>query len=173
MGHMGITLGIAFAIMRILKKNWNPKMFILVVGVASITPDLIDKPLGLLYGFQGGGRLLSHTLILSAAVMVISLLLWRIASGRGLSISFLPLLFSLGVWIHLPLDFMWEDLEVLFWPAYGLGFPPGEFSWVHLTESPLVITGEVIGALVIAYLSILLFQGKFAVEEPVKKEETI
>lgn len=163
MGHLGITLGVAFAIMRILQKSWNPKLFIIIVGVASLTPDAIDKPIGLLYGYQGGGRLIAHTLVFVLIVMVISLVLWKIWSRKGLQISFWPLLFSLGVWMHFFLDFPWEDVRVSLWPAYGLAFPAGGFSWGHLTESPAAIVGEIVGAIVLVYLIVLMLLGRFSI----------
>ncbi len=166
MGHVGIALGVAFALVRILKKSPDPKMFIVIVGVAAVLPDLIDKPIGLLYGFQGGGRLVAHTLLFSVIVMAVSLVAWRVATRRELAISFLPLLFTLAVWIHLLLDLMWEVPEVLLWPAYGLGFPTGEFSWGHLTASPYAMAGEVVGAIILVYLALLLFLGRFNVEGP-------
>ncbi|MCK4456867.1 MAG: metal-dependent hydrolase [Thermoplasmata archaeon] len=166
LGHVGIALGVAFALVRILKKSPDPKMFIVIVGVAAVLPDLIDKPIGLLYGFQGGGRLVAHTLLFSVIVMAVSLVAWRVATRRELAISFLPLLFTLAVWIHLLLDLMWEVPEVLLWPAYGLGFPTGEFSWGHLTASPYAMAGEVVGAIILVYLALLLFLGRFNVEGP-------
>ena len=165
MGHVGIALGVAFAIVRILIKSPDPKTFIIIVGLAAVLPDLIDKPVGLLYGYQGGGRLFAHTLLFSVIVMAVSLVVWRVATRRELAISFLPLLFTLAVWIHLLLDLMWEDPEILFWPAYGLGFPTGEFSWGHLTASPYAMAGEVAGAIILVYLAVLLFLGGFNVEE--------
>lgn len=164
MGHVGIALGVAFALVRILKKSPDPKTFIIIVGVAAVLPDLIDKPVGLLYGFQGGGRLVGHTILLSVIIMAVSLVAWRWATRKELAISFLPLLFTLAVWIHLLLDLMWEEPEILFWPAYGLGFPAGEFSWGHLTASPYAMAGEVVGAIILVYLALLLFLGRFNVE---------
>lgn len=170
LAHVGITLGVAFAIMRILKKSWNPKLFIIIVGVASLTPDIIDKPLGLLYGYQGGGRLIAHTLVFMLIVMAASLILWKIWSRREPQKSFWPLLFSLGVWMHFFLDFPWEDVRVSLWPAYGLAFPAGEFSWGHLTESPVAIVGEIIGAIILVYLIILLLLGRFSMEAAESQE---
>lgn len=170
LGHVGITLGVAFAIKHILKKNWDPKLFIVIVGVASLTPDMIDKPLGLFYGYQGGGRLIAHTLLFALIVMAVSLVLWRVWSRKGLQISFWPLLFSLGVWMHFLLDFPWEEVRVSLWPAYGLAFPAGEFSWGHLTESPAAIIGEIVGAIILVYLFVLLLLGRFSMAETETQE---
>lgn len=170
LAHVGITLGVAFAIMRILRKSWNPKLFIIIVGVASLTPDIIDKPLGLLYGYQGGGRLIAHTLVFTLIVLAVALILWKIWSRKELQISFWPLLFSLGVWMHFFLDFPWEDVRVSLWPAYGLAFPAGEFSWGHLKESPVAIVGEIAGATIIVYLIILLLLGRFSMGETETQE---
>ena len=172
LGHVGIALGVGFLIIRYLKSSWDPKLFIIIVGVAALLPDLIDKPIGLLYGYQGGGRLVAHSFLFSAIVMVVSLIVWRVATRRELAISFLPLLFTLAVWIHLLLDLMWEVPEVLLWPAYGLGFPAGEFSWGHLTASPYAMAGEVVGAIVLVYLLVLLLLGRFNVEGPESRSET-
>jgi hypothetical protein len=164
LGHVGIALGIAFVIARYTKKSWNPKVFVVLVGVAAVLPDMIDKPTGLLYGLQGGGRLFGHTILFSLAVLVAALLLWRFPPKQ--SISNLPLYFSLGVWTHLMLDLMWEDIEILLWPAYGLAFPTGGFSWGHLTDSPYAIAGEILGAVVIVLLALLILLDRFNPEGP-------
>ncbi|MFQ6106780.1 MAG: metal-dependent hydrolase [Thermoplasmata archaeon] len=162
LGHVGITIGVAFLIMRKLGKSWNPKLFIIIIGVASIIPDLIDKPIGPLFGNPLGGRYFAHTLVFGGLVAGASLLLWRAWSRKGLELSVWPLLFSLGVWSHLVLDLSPECFEVLLWPAYGFGFPSGEFSWGHLTDSPVAIAGEVVGAVIIAYVLALLVLGRFS-----------
>lgn len=162
LGHVGIALGVSFVVMRYLKASWNPRLFFIVVGVASIVPDLIDKPTGPLYGYPLGGRLFAHTLVFGAIVMMTCLAFWFVWSRKHPQMSHWPLLFSFGVWVHLILDLQPEGMNVLLWPAYGLGFPPGELSWSHLTDSPVAIAGEIIGAIVLLYLAVLLFLGRFA-----------
>lgn len=157
-----MALGIAYVAMRVLEKSWNPKMLVLIVGVAAMTPDLIDKPTGPLYGYEFGGRLFAHTIVFATAVTVVSSVLWKTWSRKGSTLSLWPLLFSLGVWVHLLLDLSPEGVETLLWPAYGLGFPPGELSWAHLTESPVAIAGEVFGAIILVYLAVLIFKGRFS-----------
>jgi hypothetical protein len=155
LGHVGIALGIAYVMTRV---------FLVAVGIASVVPDMIDKPAGLLYGLQGGGRLLGHTALFAFSVLAAAMLLWRFPPRK--SISNYPLYFSLGVWVHLLLDLMWEDVEILLWPAYGLAFPTGGFSWGHLTDSPYAIAGEIVGGVIILCLSLLLIMGKFNPGEP-------
>lgn len=165
LGHVGITLGVAFLVMRYLKRSWDPKLFIIIVGMASVAPDLIDKPTSLLYGLPFGGRLFAHTLVFALIVMAVCLVLWLRWSKKGMAASIWPLLFSLGVWGHLLLDLSPEGNAVLLWPAYGVAFPCGEFSWGHLTASPVAIAGEVLGAIILVYLFALLLLGRFALAE--------
>ncbi|MCJ2669737.1 MAG: metal-dependent hydrolase [Candidatus Thermoplasmatota archaeon] len=165
LGHVGIALGVGFLIMRYLKSSWDPKLFIIILGVASLTPDLIDKPIGPLFGLPFGGRLFAHTLVFAFIVMAVCLVLWLRWSKKGTAVSMWPLLFSLGVWVHLLLDLSLEGMAVLLWPAYGVAFPSGEFSWGHLTASPVAIAGEVVGAIILVYLLVLLLLGRFALAE--------
>ena len=130
-----------------------------------MTPDLIDKPAGPLYGLPFGGRLFAHTLVFAFIVMAVCLVLWLRWSRKGTAVSVWPLLFSMGVWFHLLLDFSPEGAAVLLWPAYGVAFPPGEFSWGHLTGSPVAIAGEVLGAIILVYLLVLLLLDRFAPAE--------
>lgn len=44
-GHLGITLGIAFLIFRILKIEPDRRLYLFILTVP-ILPDLIDKPVG-------------------------------------------------------------------------------------------------------------------------------
>ena len=97
LGHIGITLFLGKWLSEKLGERLNTKLVIL----GSMLPDLIDKPLGLL-GF-GGGRFVSHSLIFILMLVVKKELFF-------------------GSLIHLVLDRMWEEPEVLFFPFLGFEF---------------------------------------------------
>ena len=57
-GHLGITAGVAHA----LNQKFNYKIKLRTAAILGLAPDLIDKPLGLLYPnvFENHTRLLGH-----------------------------------------------------------------------------------------------------------------
>jgi len=94
LGHVGITLLLGKWLSKRLNKKWNLRLIVL----GSILPDLIDKPLGIL-GF-GGGRFISHTLLFTLALVVKKELFF-------------------GSLVHLLLDRMWENPQILLFPILG------------------------------------------------------
>src|SRR5262244_3118351 len=112
-GHVGLTIGLARALSREVDVRW--------VAVASVLPDIIDKPLRYFIapGFtQSNTRTVGHSLTVIVVGMVVGLLLRRTIRGAGVVALVLPL--------HLLLDGMWvSDLRVSFlWPWTGNGFSP-------------------------------------------------
>jgi membrane-bound metal-dependent hydrolase YbcI (DUF457 family) len=147
-GHVGLTLGLARALSREVDARW--------VAVASMLPDIIDKPLRYCAPAftQGNTRTVGHALTVIAVSMVMVLLLRRTIRGAGAIAMVLPL--------HLLLDGMWtSDMRVsLLWPWAGNGFPPlNEVGlpglWNHLMHDlcdAVNLTGELGGLLVLGYL---------------------
>ena len=148
-GHVGLTIGLARALSREVDIRW--------VTVASMLPDIIDKPLRyfIMPAFtQGNTRTVGHSLTVILVSMLMVLLLRRTIRGVGVVTMVLPL--------HLLLDRMWgPDLRVsLLWPWAGNGFPPlhevGLLGlWNHLVHDlcdPVNLAGELGGLLVLGYL---------------------
>jgi hypothetical protein len=148
-GHVGLTVGLARALSREVDVRW--------VAVASMLPDIIDKPLRYCIApafTQSNTRTVGHSLTVIAVGMVVVLLLRRTIRGARIVALVLPL--------HLLLDGMWApDLRVsLFWPWAGNGFPPlNEVGlsgvWNHLVHNlydPVNLAGELAGILVLGFL---------------------
>ena len=95
-----------------------------VVGVAALLPDLIDKPLAWYLGVLPGGRTLAHSLFL---LVPLSALVFLLARRRG--VGEYAIAFTVGVISHTVLDalpILWEPTtpwEGLFWPLLSPGFP--------------------------------------------------
>ena len=110
--HVGGTL----AITRYSFRDDRMDVRLLVVG--SVLADLIDTPIGLFwYGAFGSVRLVAHSLLFGALLMVI--VVARTRRGRPRK-RWMPL--AIGVLIHMFLDAMWADPETLFWPFLGVDF---------------------------------------------------
>jgi membrane-bound metal-dependent hydrolase YbcI (DUF457 family) len=149
LGHVGLTIGFARALSREVDARW--------VAVASMLPDIIDKPLRYFIASaftQSNTRTVGHSLSVIVVGMVVMLLLRRTIRGAGIVALMLPL--------HLLLDGMWvPDMRVsLLWPWSGNAFPPLEEVgmgglWSHLRRDlgdPVNLAGELAGILVLGYL---------------------
>lgn len=127
-----------------------------LILLGSILPDIIDKPLG--FWLLGDGRALAHSLLFSALLVVLGLLLY----ARRRSTALLCL--SFGSIVHLLLDKMWLDSSTFLWPIYGWSFERGDSSgWLEswldtLTTEPSVYAPEIIGALLLAALFFYLIR---------------
>jgi hypothetical protein len=148
-GHVGLTTGLARALSREVDARW--------VAVASMLPDIIDKPLRYFIApafTQSNTRTVGHSLTVIVVGMVLLLLLRRTMRGAGVVALVLPL--------HLLLDGMWvPDLRVsLLWPWAGNAFPSLDEVemaglWNHLVRDlsdPVNLAGELGGMLVLGYL---------------------
>jgi hypothetical protein len=149
LGHVGLTVGFARALNREVDVRW--------VAVASMLPDIIDKPLRYFITpafTQSNTRTVGHSLTVIVVGMILVLLLRRAIRGAGVVALVLPL--------HLLLDGMWvSDMRVsLLWPWAGNGFPALEEVglaglWNHLMRDlvdPVNLAGELAGMLVLGYL---------------------
>lgn len=111
LGHLAIA-GIA-------KRTRFHEESLLFLTLASLGPDLLDKPANILLGMPGRG--MSHSLVFFATVISICLILWK-------RFNFKPDTLVAGVvmWAsHLMGDFV--QPEVLFWPFLGPLEPGSKF----------------------------------------------
>ncbi len=123
-GHLGITLGIAVLLLRVLKIKPNRRFYLFVL-VGAILPDLIDKPVGeiLLADSLSNGRLFAHTLLFTFILLLIGFYIYRYKYKRSGEIGGFVLCFA--SFIHLCEDQMWLMPETLFYPFFGFDFPQG------------------------------------------------
>ncbi len=119
-GHLGITLGIAVLLFRVLKIEPNRELYGAVL-VGAILPDLIDKPIGeiLLADSLSNGRIFAHTLLFALILLLIGLYVYK---RHG---ELWGLLLGGAALLHLCEDQMWLIPETLLYPLFGLAFPQG------------------------------------------------
>ncbi|HEY94350.1 MAG TPA: hypothetical protein G4O15_05380 [Dehalococcoidia bacterium] len=121
-----------------------------MIIIGSMLPDIIDKPLFLLFSESGffTGRSHAHTLLFA-----LLLLSGGLFSRKSWLLALAPANF-----FHLILDCLWADPEILFWPLLGRFEPyeaEGWFSnlWYNLTHSPEIYIPEIIGLTVTGFLA--------------------
>ncbi|MDD1664770.1 MAG: metal-dependent hydrolase [Methanomicrobiales archaeon] len=100
--------------------------WLIPAAIGAILPDLIDKPVGqiLLLGEIGYGRIIFHTLLVFAIVLILGLVLWRYRR------SLVVLALATGIFSHQILDSMWNEPADWLYPFFGQPplwrtFPPG------------------------------------------------
>jgi len=121
-----------------------------MIIIGSMLPDIIDKPLFLLFSESGffTGRSHAHTLLFALVLL---------SAGIFSRKSWL-LTLALANLSHLFLDFIWDDPEILFWPFLGRFEPyevEGWFSglWYNLRYLPAIYIPEIIGLIVTGFLA--------------------
>ncbi len=118
--------------------------------------DLVDTPIGLaVWPVFGHVRLFTHTLLVSAAVMVAVLVATRRGRPRRRWMAV-----AVGMLLQLVLDAMWALPETLWWPLFGFEFTPSGFATVGdylswLFTNPVMWAGEAAG---LAYLMVLAWR---------------
>jgi membrane-bound metal-dependent hydrolase YbcI (DUF457 family) len=163
-GHIGITLGVFFAISYFaprLKTIIDPRY----LAIGALLPDFIDKPLGMIVFAStiSNGRMISHTLVFSLTLFLVGLYLY----DKKSDIRVITL--ATGSFFHLMEDQMWAIPQTLFWPLFGWNFPKDQiadglgFLLMLLKESfipqfsngsiPQTFIPEIIGMMVIVILS--------------------
>lgn len=121
LGHIGVTLGMAFIIDQLILKNKKMKKRLsinyLVIAIGSLLPDLIDKPIGhiLLRSSVSYGRLFAHSLLFIFCLATVGYFFKKHQN------NIFQLLF--GTSMHLIEDRMWKMPKILFYPLYGFDFP--------------------------------------------------
>ena len=119
--------------------------------IGSLLPDIIDKPVGIVFFADSLARVRAycHTLLFLVLIFLVGLYLWRSRSRVWL------LVLSFGTFTHLILDQMWQSPQVLFWPLYGFVFEKGDITdWIPnifnaLLTQPSVYVPEIVGAVII------------------------
>jgi inner membrane protein len=134
---------------------------LLILG--SMFPDIIDKPLSF-FGF-GDGRFLTHTLLITAIILLAALIIFLFRRKTWL------LAIAVGMLAHLVLDSMWTTPNTLIWPLYGWTFPAPDHRtglnqlsiwWNTLMTHPEVDIFEAVGlAITLVFTGTLLYKRKF------------
>jgi len=148
--HLGATLWLFRWIYR------DPKVDVRLLLAGALLPDLIDLTIGtaLFPDRFSNGELWSHTLLVPSLYMTFVLLLTRRGRRRR---AYMAL--GIGWLIHLLLDGMWTDPEVLFWPFFGWeisqgGAPFWTLAWDRAMSDPWRWILEAVG---LGYLTWLWF----------------
>jgi len=141
--HTGLTTVIVWFVMR-----GNPRVDYRIVAVASLLPDIIDKPVGRIFFKErfGSGRLYAHTLLLNVALFCVLFFMRGRAKRQFVLVPISSLL-------HLAEDGMWSQPKTFWWPLFGTKFPIDRtvHSWAHYLR-PGAIAQEVVGLLLLAWL---------------------
>ena len=111
MCHLFIGLVIGLVIFHFVQD----RRVILLAGIGSMLPDLIDKPLGhiILNGSVDYGRIYAHSGLFLVIIVIIAIAYWK---KKG---SWIFFALAAGVASHLVLDSMWELPVTLFYPTLG------------------------------------------------------
>lgn len=145
--HVGLTMFIVWFVMR-----GNPRVDYRIVAVASLLPDLIDKPIGRLL-FRGrfdSGRLYAHALLVNVALFCLVFFM----RGR-LKRQFV--LVPLSSLLHLAEDGVWSQPKLFWWPLLGTTFPRdpvlgGMFAFLNPLANPGIVVREIVGSAVLVWL---------------------
>lgn len=141
--HVFIPLLFLELLVLIKKVNLtNLPRFWLITG--SIFPDLIDKPLSLIFGLTGG-RGYFHTPFL---LIIISLLLFLFSRKRNIALTF-----GIGTLFHLLLDI---PAVPWFWPIVPITIYESNIDdWIYtLFHNPLVYITEIIGFIGLLWIGV-------------------
>lgn len=130
----------------------NPRVDYRVVALASLLPDVIDKPIGRLI-FRSkfdSGRIYAHTLLFNVALFCVLFFMRGRAKRRFVLIPLSSLL-------HLAEDGMWSHPRVFWWPLFGTRFPRdpvpgGLLAFLNPLDHPVLLVQEGIGLAVIVWL---------------------
>lgn len=145
--HIGLTMAIMWFVLR-----GNPRVDYRIVAVASLLPDLIDKPIGRLLFRERfeSGRIYMHTLLINLAVFCVLFFL----RGR---IKRQLVLVPISSLLHLAEDGVWSQPRIFWWPLFGSDFPrqplrDGVLSFLSPANNPGALWQEAVGLALILYL---------------------
>jgi len=145
--HAGLTMLIVWFVMR-----GNTRVDYRIVAVASLLPDLIDKPIGRLIFRERfeSGRIFAHTLLLNVLVFCI-LFFMRGRIKRQLA------LIPISSLLHLAEDGVWSEPKIFWWPLFGTEFPKdpvsdGLLSFLNPANISGVAWQEAVGLAAIGWL---------------------
>jgi membrane-bound metal-dependent hydrolase YbcI (DUF457 family) len=141
-GHIGITIGAA----QLIESKLGIRIDYRWIAFASLLPDMIDKPAGMILLPLDNGRVFGHTLLF--------LLVLLLAGSRYRGFLFL----AFGSLFHLLEDEMWNEPVTVFWPLLG-DFPAGEpitlyeylerVLYEYVPSFSRVFISEVIGSIIL------------------------
>ena len=166
-GHPGLTLGAATLAAGAAARWQRPwidrlaaKVDLRVLLIGSLLPDIIDKPLGMLFmaGTFSSGRIFAHTLIFLVLLAAAGWYLYRRRHRTWL------LALAFGTFTHFIFDQMWRSPGTLLWPAFGLGFSRTDISdWLphifhNLFTDPSVYVPELAGLIVLVWFAWLVLR---------------
>ncbi len=144
---MGLTMLIVWFVMR-----GNPRVDYRVVAIASLLPDLIDKPIGrvLFRARYESGRIYAHTLLLNVALFCVLFFMRGRAKRRFALIPISSLL-------HLAEDGVWSHPKTFWWPLFGSNFPRdpvsgGTWAFLDPTRYGGALVQEAVGLAVLLWL---------------------
>ena len=126
--------------------------------IASLLPDIIDKPLGLFlfHDLFGTGRMFFHTLLFLSVITLVGLYLYISRKKTWL------LVLSFGTFTHLIFDAMWQTPQTFLWPLYGFSFERHDsialIDWIQelyrkLLIYPVISVPELVGATVMIWFA--------------------
>ena len=119
-----------------------------LVLLGSLLPDIIDKPLWLVFSdIFASGRAYGHTFLFNIVLLICGLLVVKYRQSWLLT-------FSLGSIMHLILDQMWANPVTLWWPLLGPLQREEITGWMHdviqrLSSNPGTYIPEIIGLIII------------------------
>ncbi len=152
LGHLGFTALSGFVIEKIAKQqNTRFELNYVYLLIGSMSPDLIDKPIGSL--LFSTGRWIGHSLLFILLISVfLGIALKKLLSHeKALTIT---LVFMWGNIMHLILDLTGLDIQVILWPFLGLDFQTGAWNGFLLgIFVPYVWITEIIGLLILISLA--------------------
>jgi len=151
-GHVGFGLGALVGARRLLRRTTSlgrPALNLGWVAFFALLPDIIDKPVGLIWWELGSRRLFAHSLLFAVLVLACVRLLWPRL-----------ILYAWLVPVHLALDSMWQSRYTLLFPFRGWRFDPdpmppdGLTSYIQLivwklTHQPEMMVSELAGLTII------------------------
>ena len=133
---------------------------ILLVG--SILPDIIDKPLGLVFFREelSSGRVFAHSLLFLVILTAAGFFLYRQRRSTWL------LVLAAGTLLHLALDEIWLMPQTVLWPFLGFSFERIEITdWYSLWfrdffAYPGIFIPELLGLAIVLGFGIVLVARK-------------
>jgi inner membrane protein len=149
--------------------NWLDYRFLLL---GSLLPDIIDKPLGII--FLGNGRAFCHTLFFTLLILAAGIYFFLVRKKSAI------FCIALGCVAHVLLDSMWLNQVTFFWPLFGWSFPHSDISigpWLertfhNLLTQPSYYVPEAIGAIMLVFVYVD-FMRKGKVSRLIKSRLTI
>ena len=131
-----------------------------LVLLGSLLPDILDKPLWLFTGSDifPSGCDYAHTFLLNLVLLICGLVLVKYKKSQLLVIS-------LGSFMHLILDRMWDNPVTLWWPLLGPFHSLETTGWLPklvsgLFSDPGTYIPEIIGLVIILLLGYRLLMSK-------------